>query len=139
MHKSRKVPKYTVYDNKTDQVICTCESSPKCAEVMGVKLDTFYHAINPRKSNGNRWTVVKEGYCEEMEVSEVPQSKTIGQFMRKCRKEKGYKQTDIERATGITRECVSRYENDVYFPTLCNLLSIADFLDVSIDELIGRR
>ena len=141
MRKSRKVPKYTVYDNKTDECICVCESANRCAEIMGVKLDTFYHSINNARGNtrGNRWTVLKEGCCEEMVVSEVPNPKTIGEFIRRCRKQKGYKQGDVSKATGIARVSISRYERNVQFPTLMNLISMADFLNVSIDELIGRR
>ena len=60
--KERKnTPRYTVYDNRTDFPACVCETAKKCAEIMGVKLNTFHHAINGRKVNGNRWFVIREG------------------------------------------------------------------------------
>ena len=63
-----KRQKYTVYDNKTDTPICVCETSDECASIMGIKRGTFYHSINHRNiaKRGNRWTVIKEGKCEEM-------------------------------------------------------------------------
>lgn len=56
----KKLTLYTVYDNKTDFPICVCEPANRCAEIMGVKLDTFYHCIVGRTCNGNRWFVIKE-------------------------------------------------------------------------------
>ena len=58
--KLRKVPLYTVYDNRTDFPICVCESAKRCAEIMGVKLNTFHHNIVGRKVNGNRWCILRE-------------------------------------------------------------------------------
>lgn len=48
---------YTVYDNRTDLPIVTAETAERCAKAMGVKLDTFHHAIN--QTRGKRWTVLK--------------------------------------------------------------------------------
>ncbi len=55
----RKVLRYTVYDNKTDFPICVCETAKRCAEIMGVELQTFYYAISNKR--GNRWHVIKCG------------------------------------------------------------------------------
>jgi hypothetical protein len=60
-YERKKLPRYTVYDNRTDFPVCVCETSKRCAEVMGVAINTFHHAINGRKVNGNRWFVIKEG------------------------------------------------------------------------------
>ena len=136
MHKSRKVPRYTVYDNKTDECICVCESANRCAEIMGVKLNTFHHSIN--NTRGNRWTVVKEGYCEEL-FSLIPTPATrlsLGQSIRKHRKSQGYTQKELSKITGIAIVSLTRYEHDKVTPNLWQLVTIADCLNVTIDKLI---
>lgn len=56
-----KFLKYTVYDNRTDDPACICETAKKCAEMMGVKVSTFYNLVRGRKANGSRWTILKCG------------------------------------------------------------------------------
>ena len=52
---------YTVYDNRTDFPVCVCESASRCAEIMGVALNTFHRLVNNNgKGFGDRWTVLKE-------------------------------------------------------------------------------
>ena len=53
----RKRELYTVYDNKTDFPICVCETAKRCAELMGIKIGTFYYAVNNLR--GSRWFVIK--------------------------------------------------------------------------------
>ena len=136
MHKTRKVPKYTVYDNRTDECICVCESANRCAEIMGVTVNTFHHAIN--KTRGNRWTVVKEGYCEELSlpVPTQPLRLSLGQNIKKHRKSQGYTQTELSKITGISRVSLTRYENDKVAPNIWQLVTIADCLDTTIDTLV---
>lgn len=62
-----KVPLYTVYDNRTDFPVCVCCSAKKCAEIMGVTINTFHHNIVGRKCNGNRWVVLRQGKGEANE------------------------------------------------------------------------
>lgn len=134
--------KYTVYDNRTDQLVVSCAPAEVCAQMMGIKRDSFYRAINDNL--GKRWTIIKEGKCEDLySIKKVPppdpEPKTIGEFMKKCRKSKGYSQLDVHRATGISRDCLYQYERNKSFPNIFTLIEIADFLEVSIDELIGRK
>lgn len=58
--KGRSIPRYTVYDNRTDFPICVCETAKRCAELMGITPDTFRHAANNCKGRGNRWFIIKE-------------------------------------------------------------------------------
>ena len=60
-----KVPTYTVYDNKTDFPICVCETAKRCAEIMGVKLQTFHYALTNKR--GGRWHVIRCGTEGEKE------------------------------------------------------------------------
>ena len=58
--------KYTVYDNKTDTLVVLCATSEECAAAMGVKIETFYRAVNNKR--WNRWTIIKEGRCSKLSV-----------------------------------------------------------------------
>jgi transcriptional regulator with XRE-family HTH domain len=63
---------------------------------------------------------------------------TIGQAMRKARKDKGYTLKKLEAKTGISRVSLSRYERGECFPGILSLLTIADVLGITLDELVGR-
>lgn len=67
--KEEKRQLYTVYDNRTDFPVCVCEPARRCAEIMGVALNTFHRLVNNGgKGFGDRWTVLKEapwGECHE--------------------------------------------------------------------------
>lgn len=64
-HIRRRVPKYIVYDNKTDFPICVCETAKRCAEIMGVEIQTFYYALSNKR--GNRWHIIRCGLEGEIE------------------------------------------------------------------------
>ena len=63
----RKVQRYTVYDNKTDFPICVSETAKRCAEIMGVELQTFYYALSNKR--GNRWHIIKYSAQREEEFN----------------------------------------------------------------------
>ena len=64
---------------------------------------------------------------------------TVAESMRKIREERGFKLCDVARKSGIPSNSIANYEHGRTLPTLMNLMSLADFYGVSIDELIGRR
>lgn len=64
---------------------------------------------------------------------------TLGQNMKKVRKQKKIKSREIERMTGISHTTISRYENDHLVPGIFNLITLADALEVSLDEYVGRE
>lgn len=64
---------------------------------------------------------------------------TIGQSMKNVRKQKKIKSRELERMTGISHTTISRYENDYLVPGIFNLITLADALEVSLDEYIGRE
>lgn len=64
---------------------------------------------------------------------------TIGQHMRKCRKEHGLKQKELAEKAMMPAPFVSGYERDVHTPTIFSLITLADVLGVSLDEYIGRE
>lgn len=133
----RESQKYTVYDNRIGFPIAVCETAAECARIMGVKRGTFYHSINNKR--GNRWKVIKEGKCKELFEEKEIVAYSIGENLKKARKKNGFKQNELSAKTGIPVISLSRYENDKVTPTIWNLITIADFYGISIDELIGRK
>lgn len=54
---ARQMYRYSVWDNRTDAVVCIDCSAQDAAEAMGIQLRGFYYAI-ARKSK--KWTITKE-------------------------------------------------------------------------------
>lgn len=64
---------------------------------------------------------------------------TIGQSIKSCRKKKCLTQKALAEKIGTSSMNVSFWETDRFSPSLIFLISMADVLKVSIDELIGRE
>lgn len=45
---------------------------------------------------------------------------------------------EVAKSTGISQGLMSEYKNGIKMPTITNLAKIADYLDVSVDYLLGR-
>lgn len=50
----------------------------------------------------------------------------------------GINQVEFARALGVTKQCVSNWENDNVVPSIEMLVKIADFFCVTTDYLLGR-
>lgn len=59
--------------------------------------------------------------------------------LKKLRKDKKLTQTEVAAALNITVRQYQRYESGEQTTTLDNLIALADFFDVSLDYLCGRR
>ena len=57
----------------------------------------------------------------------------------RLRKELNISQEKLASQLYVTQQCVSEWENDSIEPTLSNLIKLADFFDVSLDYLSGRK
>lgn len=62
----------------------------------------------------------------------------LSKNLKYLRKQKGYTQQDFANAIGIKRSLVGSYEEERAEPRLSYLQSMADFLGVSVDQLIGE-
>lgn len=58
--------------------------------------------------------------------------------LKEILKSKGITQAELARYLNITTSLVSYYSNSEVVPNLDTLFKIADYLHVSIDELLGR-
>lgn len=66
--------------------------------------------------------------------------KKIGGFLKKLRKEKGVTQEQMAEAFGVSGRTVSRWENGFNMPDLDLVIEIAEYFEVSIEELLdGER
>ena len=64
---------------------------------------------------------------------------TIGQVIRRLRKERGITQEEMADMLGVTAQAVSKWENDVGIPDVSQLVPIANLFDISIDTLFSRE
>ena len=63
---------------------------------------------------------------------------TFKQNLRKLRKAKRVSQTELADYLGISQRPISHYETGRAEPSLSCLCQIADYLNVSLDDLLGR-
>ncbi len=55
------------------------------------------------------------------------------------RQEKGLTQRDLARATGVSQRMIAHYETNIQTPSAEIVLRLAKALDISIDQVMGRR
>ena len=66
--------------------------------------------------------------------------KKTGGFLRELRKEKRITQEQLAEALGVTNRSVSRWENGNNMPDLDLIIELADYFDISLEELLdGER
>ena len=64
---------------------------------------------------------------------------TFAEHLLQLRKSKGLKQTELAEEIGISWRTYQTYERGEREPTLSTLVALADFYDLSLDELVCRR
>ena len=65
---------------------------------------------------------------------------SFGERIAELRKAAGLSQLDLAKALGVSRQAVSKWENDLAYPDVANLIQLADLLDTDIEYLAtGRR
>lgn len=62
----------------------------------------------------------------------------IGKYIKEKRIEQGLSQQALAKLIGVTHASISYWENGVNIPNVVDVWKIADVLNVSIDELVGR-
>ena len=63
---------------------------------------------------------------------------TIGKSIKEKRIEQGLSQQSLANMIGVTHASISYWENGVNIPNVFDVWKIADVLNISIDELVGR-
>lgn len=62
----------------------------------------------------------------------------IGKSIKEKRIEQGLSQQALANMIGVTHASISYWENGVNIPNVFDVWKIADVLNISIDELVGR-
>lgn len=63
----------------------------------------------------------------------------IGQTICAYRKLNGISQEELARIVGVSAGAVSKWERDISLPDLDVLCNLADYFQITVDELIGRK
>ena len=61
----------------------------------------------------------------------------FGENLMRLRKQKGYSQEDLAHMLGVSRQVISKWENNSTTPKLERIMKIAELFNVSLDELIN--
>ncbi|MDD7186208.1 MAG: helix-turn-helix transcriptional regulator [Clostridia bacterium] len=62
----------------------------------------------------------------------------LNEKIKELRKAKRVSQVEMASALGLTKQCVSNWENDNIQPSIEMLVKIADYFGVTTDYLLGR-
>lgn len=61
-----------------------------------------------------------------------------GKIFRELRVERNLSQRDLAKETGISQQAISFWEQDKRTPNMDDCIRLADFYNISLDELVGR-
>ena len=61
-----------------------------------------------------------------------------GQIFKELRLEKKLSQRDLAKETGISQQAISFWEQNKRTPNMDDCIKLADFYNISLDELVGR-
>ena len=62
---------------------------------------------------------------------------TMGERMRRLRRQKRWSQVELAAEAGVGRTAVARWETDAAAPQMTHLFDVARALGVSMDHLVG--
>ena len=63
---------------------------------------------------------------------------SLNENIKALRLAHGMSQVEFARLVGVTKQCVSNWENDNVLPSIEMLVKIAEYFHVSTDYLLGR-
>ncbi|MBQ8374691.1 MAG: helix-turn-helix transcriptional regulator [Clostridia bacterium] len=64
---------------------------------------------------------------------------TIAESLKEHRERRQYSQSELARKTGIAQPKISYYENERHIPPVDLCMKLADFYEISLDDLVGRN
>ena len=63
----------------------------------------------------------------------------LNENIKRLRMARGLNQVQFARVMGVSKQCVSNWENDNVMPSIEMLIKIADFFNVTTDYILGRN
>lgn len=64
--------------------------------------------------------------------------KEFKDILREKRKERKITQTDLANALKTTQDRITRWETGKFYPSYVFLITLADYFNCTVDELMGR-
>ncbi|MBE6557899.1 MAG: helix-turn-helix transcriptional regulator [Ruminococcaceae bacterium] len=64
---------------------------------------------------------------------------TVGQNIRRFRKEKNMTQSELAELLGVSIQAISKWETDAGMPDISQIVPLARVLEVSTDNLLGME
>lgn len=61
----------------------------------------------------------------------------FAQNLKSLRQSKSIGQVELAKQIGVSKGIISLWENELREPTLSSLIALANFFDISLDELVG--
>ena len=74
----------------------------------------------------------------ERKAAKAPEENRFPARLRRLRERRGMNRRALSECCGISKNMISRYERGERVPSLATAAQIADFFDVSLDDLWGR-
>lgn len=59
--------------------------------------------------------------------------------LKQLRKQRGISQRALGELCGLTKHTIYQYEQGLRQPSLTALVALADYLEISLDSLVGRK
>ena len=63
----------------------------------------------------------------------------LNENIKKLRIARGLNQVEFAKILGVSKQCVSNWENDNVMPSIEMLVKISDFFNVTTDYVLGRN
>ena len=64
---------------------------------------------------------------------------TLGEQIKQAREEKNYSQEELASKLDVSRQAISKWENDSAYPEMTKLIFMSDYFEVSLDYLIATH
>lgn len=76
------------------------------------------------------------GRCSNEPITKGVRKITFGKRLRELRKSKSISQLDLAAKIGVSRQTLSKWENDAVLPDIPNVIALAEFFHVTTDYLL---
>lgn len=63
---------------------------------------------------------------------------TIGERIKKARIDRGFTQIQLSVLSGVSTQTITAWETGRMCPSIITLIPVANVLNISLDELVGR-
>lgn len=131
LQEGEQMKRYTVYNEKTDEIIIVDGTVHECAKAMGIKENSFHHFIwKNNKGMKTKWAIVEV-------VEDLPNNPTFGDFVRYHRIRQKMKPATLAEKAGISVQAVYHYEIGLTEPVVSVAAQIAKALGLPLDALLG--